>query len=299
MNKVKLEDFACGQCKKIPKPGDKIYICSGCNSKRYSCEACYLVLQEIAEEKPRKRSWYPMGHNHGSNDSMLKFEPTLTKLFSEYFTPHDGFCSNSKYGCQKEFFPQKVHEKSCIYQVVPCPSFNCKDVISFKDVEDHIEQCHKEIYKSACKEMLKVDKEWNFKGTEIELDEITCCLSSYDQKFFAQVEVREDDLYFKVIMLGHQVNAIPFGINMTFFLEDGKNILMKDRVYPITDVSSARDVGFSKVSLEKLTQYFDTKSMELKCQPKIDFCLKIVNEKMDEIAKDKTENSESGNTSIS
>ena len=148
-------------------------------------------------------------------------------------------------------------------------------------------------------EMLKVDKEWNFKGTEFGLDEITCCLSSYDQKFFAQVEVREDDLYFKVIMLGHQVNAIPFGINMTFFLEDGKIISMKDRVYPITDVSSAKDVGFSKVSLEKLTQYFDTKSMELKCQPKIDFCLKIVNEKMDEIAKDKTEKAESGNTSIS
>ena len=70
---------------------------------------------------------------------------------------------------------------------------------------------------------------------------------------------------------------------------------MKDRVYPITDVSSARDVGFSKVSLEKLTQYFDTKTMELKCQPKIDFCLKIVNEKMDEIAKEKNQNVESGN----
>ena len=34
--------------------------------------------------------------------------------------------------------------------------------------------------------------------------------------------------------------------------------------------------------------------MEMKCQPKIDFCLKIVNEKMDEIAKDKNTNVESG-----
>ena len=283
-DKVKLEDLKCTYCFRIPKPGDKIYICSGCNSKRYSCEACYLVLQEIAEEKPRKRSWYPMGHNHGSNDSMLKFEPTLTKLFSEYFTPHDGFCSNSKYGCQKEFFPQKVHEKSCIYQVVPCPAFYCKDFISFKDVEDHIEQSHKE--------MLKVDKEWNFKGTEIELDEITCCLSSYDQKFFAQVVVREDDLYFKVIMLGHQVNAIPFGINMTFFLEDGKNFSMKNRVYPVSENDKTNN--FLKFPLKQITEYFDSKSMELKRQPKIDFCLKIVNEKMDEIAKDKNANVESG-----
>ena len=94
-------------------------------------------------------------------------------------------------------------------------------------------------------------------------------------------------------MLDHQVNTILFDVTMTFFLEDGKNILMKDRIYPVNE--NGKEAEFSKVSLEKITEYFDTKSMELKCQPKIDFCLKIVNEKMDEIAKDKNANVESGN----
>ena len=221
---------------------------------------------------------------------MLKFEPILTKLVSEYFTLCEGFCSNSKNGCQEEFIAQKVHEKSCIYQEVQCPSLNCKEVITFKDANDHMEQSHK---------MLKVDEEWNFEGTvegaETDLDEIICCFSSSDQKFFPQVNVMDEDLYFKVIMLGDQVNAIPFDVHMTFFLEDGKNILMKDRVYPITEKFSRKNVGCSKVSMEKIAQYFDAKSMMLKCQPKIDFCLKIVNEKMDEIAKDKNANVESGN----
>ena len=93
-------------------------------------------------------------------------------------------------------------------------------------------------------------------------------------------------------MLDHEVNTIPFDVTMTFFLEDGKNILMKDRVFPVTKNDKKQD--FSILSLKKVNEYFDAKSMEMKCQPKIDFCLKIVNEKMDEIAKDKNTNVESG-----
>ena len=94
-------------------------------------------------------------------------------------------------------------------------------------------------------------------------------------------------------MLDQQVNTIPFDINMTFFLENGRNISMKDHVFSVTE--NDKENKFSKVSLDKITEYFDAKSMELKYQPKIDFCLKIVNEKLDEIAKDKNQNVESGN----
>ena len=186
------------------------------------------------------------------------------------------FCSNSKNGCQEEFLTQKSHEKSCIYQGVLCPSVKCYEVITFKDVDDHMEQSHK---------MLKVNKEWNFKGTKEDLDEIICCLSNYDQKFFPQAFVKENQFHFKVIMLNHQVNAIPFDVNMTFFLEDGKNFSMKNRVYPVSENDKTNN--FLKFPLKQITEYFDSKSMELKRQPKIDFCLKIVNEKMDEIAKEK------------
>ena len=287
MDKVKLEDLKCGRCGKIPKSGDNIYSCSECpgpNGSHYRCEACFLQVEDI--------------HKHGSKVSKLKFVPILTKFLATYdFTPCDEsqkrkyFCSNSKNGCQEEFLAKKAHEKSCIYQKVSCPSVNCHEVIAFKDVDDHMEQSHT---------MLKVNKEWNFEGTEKDLDKIICCLTSYDQKFFAQVDVLGNELYFKVIMLGHQVNAIPFNVNMTFSLEDGTNISMKDRVYPVIEHVgwsspwACDDVRFSKVSLEKITEYFDAKSMEWKCQPKIDFCLKIVNEKMDEIAKDKNAAVESG-----
>ena len=146
-----------------------------------------------------------------------------------------------------------------------------------------MEQSHK---------MLKVNKEWDFEGTEKDLNETICCLSSYDQKFFPQVFVKDKMLHFKVIMLDHQVNAIWYDVNMTFFLEDGKNISMKDRVYPVTE--NDKENKLSIVLLEKITEYFDAKSLELKYQPKIDFCLKIVNEKLDEIAKDKNAAVESG-----
>ena len=276
MDKIKLEDFKCGYCDKIPIPGDRIYRCNPgcCYPFNYRCQTCCSKGHSMKQFK------YPA----------QTFQSELTKLVSAYFAPpcnetlkHDYFCSNSKNGCQEEFLAQKAHEKSCIYQEVSCPSINCKVVTIFKDVDDHMEQSHN---------LLKVNKEWNFNGTEQELNEIICQLSTYDKKFFPQVFVKDKNLHFKVIMLDHEVNTIPFDVTMTFFLENGKNISMKDCVYPVTE--NGKEAKFSKVSLEKITEYFDAKSMELKCQPKIDFCLKIVNEKMDEIAKDKNTNVESG-----
>ena len=67
---------------------------------------------------------------------------------------------------------------------------------------------------------------------------------------------------------------------------------MKDSVFPLTQNDKEQD--FSIVSLKKVTEYFDTNSMERECQPKIEFCLEIVNEKLDEIDKDKKANVESG-----
>ena len=293
MDKVKLEDLKCssawpahpsyGACGKIPNPGDKIYNCSTCCSKiyeghkySYRCETCFNTKNK--------------DHNHGGSRITLVFEPILTKLVSEHFIPPSNesqkceyFCANSKNGCEEEFLAQKAHEISCIYQGISCPTVNCKEVIIFMDVDNHMEQSHT---------MLKVNKEWNFKGTEKDLNETICCLSSYNKKFFPQVFVKDKNLHFKVIILDHQVNAIPFDVAMTFFLENGKNILMKDSVYPVTENDKKQD--FSIVSLKKVTEYFDSKSMKMKCQPKIDFCLKIVNEKMDEIAKDKNAAVESG-----
>ena len=279
MDKIKLEDFKCGYCHKIPEPGDGIYRCNPgcCYPFNYRCQTCCSKGHSMKQFK------YPA----------QTFQSELTKLVSAYFAPpcnetlkHDYFCSNSKNGCQEEFLAQKAHEKSCIYQEVSCPSINCKEVTIFKDVDDHMEQSHN---------LLKVNKEWNFNGTEQELNEIICQLSSYDQKFFPQVFVKDKNLYFKVIMVDQQVNTIPFDVSMTFYLKNGKNISMKDSVFSVME--NDKENKFLNVSLDKITQYLDAKhmSLELKCQSKIDFCLKIVNEKLDEIAKHKNENEESGN----
>ena len=60
---------------------------------------------------------------------------------------------------------------------------------------------------------------------------------------------------------------------------------MKDRIFPVSENDKEHD--FSIVSLKKVTQYYDDQSLDLKWQPKINFCLKIINEEMDEIAQDK------------
>ena len=160
---------------------------------------------------------------------------------------------------------------------------NCKEVIIFKDVNDHMEQSHK---------LLKVDKEWNFDGTKKDLDEIICCISKYDKKFYPQVFVKNQNLHFKVIILGQKDKSMSFDVTVTFYLEDGKNILMKDRIFPVTDNDKEHD--FSIVSLKKVTEYYDEQSLNMKWQHKINFCLKVINEEMDEIAKDKNTNAETG-----
>ena len=78
-------------------------------------------------------------------------------------------CSNKKKkmnGRPKEFHVftlfEKLYEKSYIYQKVPCLFQNCKEIIAIKDVDKHMEQCHK---------MLKIGKKWDFKGTEEEFSE--------------------------------------------------------------------------------------------------------------------------------
>merc|ERR1712241_930843 len=93
-------------------------------------------------------------------------------------------------------------------------------------------------------------------------------------------------------MNGPKESAISFKIYITFFLEDGFQFSMEDRVYPITENDKEED--FSNVMLKKVIEYFDAKTLEYKKQDEIKFTLKVVNEKLDEIAKDKKNSEESG-----
>ena len=130
------------------------------------------------------------------------------------------------------------------------------------------------------------DKELNFEGTKEELLDKFFCVNAYDRQFYPQFKEVNNCLNVRTLILGFQEEAIPFEVSITFFLENGKNFEFKDNVYPITKDRNSILKTSMQCHLEKLTEYFDAKTGEIKNQPKIDFCLKIISPKLDEIAKD-------------
>ena len=108
-------------------------------------------------------------------------EPTLSMITS-MFKNH--LCINSKNGCEEELHTKKLedHEKFCPFQNVECPVITCTESIVFKDAQKHVDETHK---------CVKVDDEWEFKGTQKEMVKNVCCLSSYDQQFFIQFQMYE------------------------------------------------------------------------------------------------------------
>ena len=226
----------------------------------------------------------------------------------------------SKNGCGEELDVKKLedHEKYCPFQNVPCPVISCTQSIVFKDTQKHLDETHK---------CLKVDDEWEFKGTQEEMIENVCCLSSYGQQFFIQFQKYEKNcqkhsyhyyysggygsgytscnessitknsfegnhILLRVIMLGHLDEVHSFQATLTYFHENGKKFSIEADVLPITSRKEEID-SFTAIPMKKLTNYYDVKAGEFKTQP-IQFTLKITNEKLDEIAKDKNANVESG-----
>ena len=90
-------------------------------------------------------------------------------MISSMFTTH--LCINEKNGCGEDLHVKKLedHEKYCIFQNVQCPVITCTKSIVFKDAQKHLDETHK---------CLKVDDEWEFKGTQEEMIQNVCCLSS-------------------------------------------------------------------------------------------------------------------------
>ena len=130
------------------------------------------------------------------------------------------------------------------------------------------------------------DKELNFEGTKEELCDRFFCVNAYNRQFYPQFKEVNNFLNIRTLMLGFQEETVPFKVAITFFLENGENFEFKDNVYPITKGKDTILETSINCHLKKLTEYYDAKTGELKNQPKIDFCLKIISPKLDEIAKD-------------
>ena len=129
-------------------------------------------------------------------------------------------------------------------------------------------------------------KELNFEGTSEELFDQFFCVNAYDRQFYPQFKEVNNCLKVRTLMLGFQEETIPFKVIITFFLKDGDNFEFKDKVYPITVGKDSILETSIQCHLKKLTKYYDAETRELKDQAKIDFCLKIISPKLDEIAKD-------------
>ena len=134
--------------------------------------------------------------------------------------------------------------------------------------------------------MATENKELNFEGTKEELFGQFFCVNAYNRQYYPQFKEANNCLNIRTLMLGLQEEAIPFKVSITFFLENGENFKMEDKVYPITEGKDSILETSMNCHLKKLTKYYDAKTRELKNQPKIDFSLKIISPKLDEIAKD-------------
>ena len=142
------------------------------------------------------------------------------------------------------------------------------------------------IYILVCLDLTSKQKEWNFVGTKKELCDKFFCVNAYDRQFYPQFKEVNNCLMVRTLILGFHEEAISFEVTITFFLENGKNFEIKDNVYPITEGKDTILETSMQCHLKKLTKYYDVNTREIKNQPKIDFCLKIISPKLDEIAKD-------------
>ena len=130
------------------------------------------------------------------------------------------------------------------------------------------------------------NKELNFEGTKRELFNQFFCVNAYDHQFYPQFKEVNNCLNIRTLMLGLQEEAIPFKVSITFFLENGDNLKIEDKVYPITEGKDSFLETSMNCHLKKLTKYYDVKTRRLIIPTKIDFSLKIISPKLDEIAKD-------------
>ena len=134
--------------------------------------------------------------------------------------------------------------------------------------------------------MTTENKELNYEGTKEELFDSFFCLNAYDRQFFPQFKEVNNYLVVRTMILGFQEEAIPFKVTVTFYLENGENFEIKDKVFSITKGKDTILETSMGCHLNRLTEFYDANTREYKNQPKIDFSLKITSPKLDEIAKD-------------
>ena len=261
----------CKKCYILPRPDTEVMRCANCTSILCSkcCGGTRCPLCQTESKNPRC--------------STIIKDPELL-VFLSGFKTHP--CINVKNGCLEEI-PAKLdeliaHDLSCVFQKVSCPG--CQKTIIFKDFGQHLKYAH-------VNDRISIYDDTIYHLTKKKF--LTCMasdqffyLNAYNHQFYPQFKEINNCLYVRTLMLGLEEEAIPFKIEITFFLENGKNFTIEDNVYPITKGKDPLLETSVQCHLKKLTEYYDAKTKQLKNQRNIDFSLKIISPKLDEIAKD-------------
>ena len=269
-----LEDFGksliCGRCKRPPRPGTKVYVSGSECAKR--CHV-YLGKSQIFD----CCSICEDGHKFESNDALTKFV-SLFKLYNYLYL---------KNGCQEELETNSLeaHERICLFRDVTCPKLDCNANFAFNGVLDHYQGVH-----SNAK---TYDKVLEFKGNLEDLKKNNFVLNCYGKPFYPQFYVKEYVLHCWIIGHGDKVEINSFKANLKIYIE-GRSLLLQDFVKSIDIDKNLLTSGQDGMAIpvKILTEYYDAQSNEFKNQEFIELQMKVVSEKMDEIAKD--ENVESG-----
>lgn len=269
----------CKQCNRLPRPGVDLYRCS-------SPQKCVLCIDCIRHYNNQRKNpgclscpfnvAYGYYGEHGSGYSAIK--DVIITSFASVYNHH--FCKFTLNGCKEELHVKdlKRHEDACIYQKVPCPLLHCKEDVIFNDVQLHIQMNH------STREYDQVVK-FSDEPKNLDFQSVT----AYNHQFYVQFNITEKHLYVRPIMLGHLEENLHFKMAIDFELEDEKHMKMQTNVYPIKmNTKTTLDVSdkFTVVSLNDLTEFYDYKVKEFKNSKKVSFTLKIINSKLDEIARD-------------
>ena len=257
--------LSCFKCKKPPRQGTRIYSHarkSTCHEILIGCENCQKCDSGVS----------------------LFYDPVLTEFVSLFKLFN---CINLNNGCNEELEAKDLdaHERICVFRDVTCPEYPCGDTITFNEIMDHYDIEHG-VYTS--------DNVFDFKGNFEELVHPCYILNSYGKPFFLQFRFDEDWLYIWVIGHGDQDEINSFEAYIKVFVNGKLKHSFNDTVKSIDVDRSLLMTGKSGIVIpvENLTQYYDVESKQFKNQKFIELQLKIVSEKLDEVAKAQCDNFE-------
>ena len=185
----------------------------------------------------------------------------------------------------------------CLYRNVECPysvlinfnftklanaSHKCENVV-FENLADHIKKDH-----VLLQQNVKLVKDvFEFQGSFEDLQKQICILESYGRVFTPVFGVKNDLLYIGLFLHGEQIEASQFKVHIKFFNEDLTTFGGHGSVKSIDDSSTKH---FFIYNVHQFA--FGSSLNEHTLFKPLNFTLKVVNEKLDEIARD--EKAESG-----